>query len=182
MTSSHLASPRRSVPLRSFVIALGSVAVFSLASAQPVVLDPCFTATPESGGAPLTVEFDASCTTSANAITTYAWDFGDGSSAAGATASHEYQFPDVYTATLTVTDDAGNAASTAKVITARDEDPTFPDGFDRDDGPVDGWTVFQGEWAITDEQLTMPAGAGESWIWAGDPPITVPESFVLTLE
>ena len=151
-------------------------------SFTPLVLDPCFTATPESGGAPLTVEFDSSCTTSVNAITSYAWDFGDGSSAADETASHEYQFPDVYTATLTVTDDAANSESTATVITVFDEDPTFTDGFDRDDGPVDGWTVFQGEWAITDEKLTMPAGGGESWIWAGDPPITVPESFELTLD
>ena len=40
-------------------------------------------------------------------IATYAWQFGDGTSGSGATPSHTYTRGDRYTATLTVTDDAG---------------------------------------------------------------------------
>lgn len=39
-------------------------------------------------------------------ITAYSWDFGDGSSATGATVSHEFEEPSKYTVVLTVTDDS----------------------------------------------------------------------------
>jgi len=41
------------------------------------------------------------------AVTSYAWDFGDGSSGSGATPSHTYQNYGTYTVKLTVTDDGG---------------------------------------------------------------------------
>jgi hypothetical protein len=37
----------------------------------------------------------------------FAWDFGDGTSGAGATATHAYNSPGLFTATVTVTDSAG---------------------------------------------------------------------------
>ena len=40
-------------------------------------------------------------------IASYAWQFGDGTSGSGATPSHTYTHGDRYTATLTVTDNAG---------------------------------------------------------------------------
>jgi trimeric autotransporter adhesin len=40
-------------------------------------------------------------------LVSYAWDFGDGASAAGATASHAYTWAGTYTVRLTITDDEG---------------------------------------------------------------------------
>src|SRR3712207_7139656 len=45
----------------------------------------------------------------------YAWDFGNGATATGATASHTYAAAGEYTVTLTVTDAAGATATTTKV-------------------------------------------------------------------
>jgi YVTN family beta-propeller protein len=64
--------------------------------------------------------FDASATvTSDEGPTTYAWSFGDGSSATTATPSttHVYSKPGAFTATLRVTDDQG--CSTALVYTGQ---------------------------------------------------------------
>jgi PKD repeat protein len=65
-----------------------SAAAFPLASA---------TATPDRGGAPLTVSFDASASSGADA---YDWDFGDGTTGAGIVVSHEYSSAGSFVATL----------------------------------------------------------------------------------
>ena len=74
------------------------------------------------GPATLQVTFDGSSSTAASgaSITGYAWSFGDGSTAIGATAAHSYAAAGTYTATLTVTDTQGltNSASTPIVVTA----------------------------------------------------------------
>src|SRR5438067_2170654 len=49
-------------------------------------------------------------------ITSYRWDFGDGASASGATASHAYATAGTYTAKLTVTDDRGAQASDSALV------------------------------------------------------------------
>src|SRR3989475_1582564 len=49
-------------------------------------------------------------------ITSYRWDFGDGASASGATASHAYATAGAYTAKLTVTDDRGAQASDSALV------------------------------------------------------------------
>ena len=52
-----------------------------------------------------TATFDAGGSTDADsAPSSYTWDFGDGTSGQGATASHTYAAPGTYTATLTVAD------------------------------------------------------------------------------
>ena len=77
------------------------------------------TATPTSGIAPLAVTFDGSGSSDADgAVVSYAWTFGDGTGASGATASHTYATPGSYSAKLTVTDDRGASASASLGITA----------------------------------------------------------------
>lgn len=79
--------------------------------------DPVVTAvintnpTPASGDAPLAVSFNASASTVEDGPGTYAWDFGDGATASGATTNHTYTTPGTYTAAVTVTDAGGRSDS-----------------------------------------------------------------------
>jgi len=50
-------------------------------------------------------------------IVGYDWDFGDGSTASGATVSHTYANAGSYTATLTVTDSRGRTAKATQTVT-----------------------------------------------------------------
>lgn len=63
--------------------------------------------------------FDASASTDNVGVLSYSWNFGDGSTATGATASHVYSTAGAYTATLTVTDGAGNSATATFKVTVR---------------------------------------------------------------
>ena len=77
-----------------------------------------FLAAPSSGSEPLTVQFDATASSDPDgSITSYAWNFGDGTgTASGATTSHVFQ-SGTYTVTLTVTDNDGASASTTRTVT-----------------------------------------------------------------
>jgi len=61
-------------------------------------------------------------------ISTFAWDFGDGTTATGATAAHTYGAAGSYTATLTVTDNTG-ATATATTQATPSTAPLTPIGF-----------------------------------------------------
>ncbi len=65
------------------------------------------TATPMNGEAPLLVEFDASGSSDDDAIASYSWDFGDGTTGMGINPSHTYTSANTFTATLTVFDSEG---------------------------------------------------------------------------
>jgi len=64
---------------------------------------------PLAGQAPLTVLLDGSKSSDpdGDAIVSYEWNFGDGSTASGPVVSHVYETAGKYTVTLTVTDEAG---------------------------------------------------------------------------
>ena len=73
---------------------------------------------PGCGTAPLAVAFDGSRSSDADGtVASYAWDFGDGSSATGATPTHTYTNPGSYTVVLTVTDDGGSTSQWTDSIT-----------------------------------------------------------------
>src|SRR5690606_15257196 len=68
-------------------------------------------ANPTAGDAPVAVNFDASGST--GQIDTYEWNFGDGNTATGPTASHSYAASGEFVATLRVVGPGGE--STAEV-------------------------------------------------------------------
>ena len=71
-----------------------------------------------------TCSVDAQGSTDDRGIATYAWTFGDGASATGATASRTYAANGSYNITLTVTDNAGQASSVSKSVSAVDNAPS----------------------------------------------------------
>jgi len=85
-------------------------------------------------GSPVTVDqgnagaFNGSASSDNLGIASYVWDFGDGSSATGATGSHVYPASGVFSATLTVWDYSGNAASATRSVTVRDTQAPVPRG------------------------------------------------------
>ena len=73
-------------------------------------------ATPTSGYAPLTVSFNSTSSDPDGSIVSYSWNFGDGKTSTAADPSHIYQSAGSYTAKITVTDNAGAAASASVTI------------------------------------------------------------------
>jgi PKD repeat protein len=70
-----------------------------------------------------TFDFNAIATPSNGAqIVAYAWDFGDGGSATGATPSHQFTLSGSYPVVLTVTDSSNVAAKATKTVTAATSD------------------------------------------------------------
>ena len=74
-------------------------------------------ATPTSGSAPLVVNVNGAGSTDADgSIVSYAWDFGNGQTAAGATAQTTYLSTGTFTLRLTVTDNLGAIKTTTTAI------------------------------------------------------------------
>lgn len=65
------------------------------------------------------VAFDGSASTDDVGVATYEWNFGDGTTASGASVTHAYAHSGTYTATLRVTDAAGNGDTSSVVVTVR---------------------------------------------------------------
>jgi cysteine-rich repeat protein len=87
-----------------------------------------FTATPESGAAPLTVAFDARASSDPDPgdTLTFDWDLdGDGTfgDAATATPSHVYEDPGRYTVQLRVTDPAGAQGAASRTVVVSNSPP-----------------------------------------------------------
>lgn len=72
----------------------------------------------------MTVSFDASTSSpsaqSQSPIASYAWDFGDGSTGTGVTATHSYATPGRYFVNLTVTDQAGAKGTATRFASPAD--------------------------------------------------------------
>ncbi|MFM7063887.1 MAG: PKD domain-containing protein, partial [Actinomycetes bacterium] len=127
---------------RALVAMLGAVTLLALACTP---MDPGVTpetttttttgapaaiasASPSSGFAPLVVTFDSTGSSPGSAGNlTYTWDFGDGSpTESGTSATHVYENVGTYTATLTMTNDAGTSTSSPITIgVSQDPNPKY---------------------------------------------------------
>ncbi len=80
-----------------------------------------FTATPESGTAPLDVLFDASGSSDPNGdVLSYNWNFGNGETSLDVNPSTTYSEPGSYLVTLTVSDGENISSEVSKTITVED--------------------------------------------------------------
>ncbi len=66
----------------------------------------------------LACSFDAGASSDPEGTISYAWDFGDGATATGATPSHTYAASGTHTATVAVTDDEGGTDTFTMTVTA----------------------------------------------------------------
>jgi hypothetical protein len=84
-----------------------------------------FTASEQSGTAPLTVSVDGrSSTPGSGTIASYRWDFGNGTSASGSTASALYPAEGSFTITLTVTGSDGATGVATRNVSVTNPPPT----------------------------------------------------------
>jgi PKD repeat protein len=119
-------------------------------------------ATPMSGTAPLNVAFDASQSVDRDGtITSYAWSFGDGTSANGTTASKTYASIGIYLVTLTVTDNSGSATSATQSISVTAPSPnSLPAPWQANDIGAVG---FAGSAAWSAGTFTIKASGADIW-------------------
>ncbi len=83
----------------------------------PAGLTPMFTFSPQAPVEDTTVFFDGSRSTANAVITSYTWNFGNGRTASGITATTSFEDPGSYFVTLTIRDEFGRSASTTSTLT-----------------------------------------------------------------
>ena len=124
-----------------------------------------------SGPAPLTVTFDASGSSDADgSIASYTWAFGDGSIGTGAKVTHIYGAPGVFTATLTVTDNAGAKSTNNVPISISAADNCTDSSIAWQGGAIDNFTdLVEAQFdvipqaAATDGLIGLSQGTGVMW-------------------
>ena len=97
--------PPADTPTASFTVSpsapvVGNAAIFDASKSCP-------------GG----TDSNGNCLSGFTSIVSYAWSFGDGTSASGKVASHSFGSAGTFAVTLTVTNDRGLAASTTQPVT-----------------------------------------------------------------
>lgn len=98
---------------------------------------------PGSGPAPLEVTVSGEASSDSDGtIASYAWTFGDGTSASGARAEHSYAAVGEYEVRLTVTDDKGATSSATASVVATGSTAVYNgslfDGANFEDAPDSG--------------------------------------------
>jgi PKD repeat protein len=129
-----------------------------------------FTFIPSAPAAFTDVRFDGSTSTAGLGafITGYVWDFGDGDSGTGVTATHQYDEAGSYSVRLTVTDNNGRTNSTAQIVTVTGGTPPTATFVSSPTSPAPGQPVF-----FNGTQSTPGAGhriVSYRWNWGDGKP------------
>ncbi|HEY0644389.1 MAG TPA: PKD domain-containing protein, partial [Nocardioides sp.] len=128
---------------------------YTAGSASPPPSKPVadFSYTPQTGTAPLTVQF----TNKSTEASSYSWSFGDGTAASTATSpSHVFASPGTYTVTLTATNSAGSNTKTAQ-ITVNSAVPAPVASFT--------WSPTTGTAPLAVKFTDTSTGRPTSWAW-----------------
>jgi PKD repeat protein len=112
-----------------------------------------FTATPQSGSAPLTVQF---ADTSTNDPTGWSWSFGDGRTSTAQNPSITYQDPGDYTVTLVARNASGAGSTATRTISVSAPPPTGGG----DDGDITRMSTSTAFSTTASTSLSIPAPAG----------------------
>ncbi|KGM11077.1 LamG-like jellyroll fold domain-containing protein, partial [Cellulomonas carbonis] len=115
----------------------------------------------------LSVAVDGSTSTDPDgAVESWAWEFGDGATASGATASHTYAAAGDYEVRLTVTDDRGATATTSRTVTVTDPPPAgviASDAFSRTESNGWGTADVGGAWEYIGALSRFSVADGVGW-------------------
>jgi len=102
-------------------------------------------------------------------VASYAWTFGDGGTATGATASHTYADGGSFSVKLTVTDNRNGTDSVTKTVTVVAPGPLAKDDFGRT--VTGGWGSADtgGAWSLTSgaSKFSVSGGTGKVTLAAG---------------
>ncbi|MBN1977525.1 MAG: DUF2341 domain-containing protein, partial [Anaerolineae bacterium] len=83
---------------------------------RPPTIEAQFTHSPPTGTVGGAIYFTSTSTTNGGPIVAWGWDFGDGDTASGSTASHVYTSAGPFSVTLTVTDTCGFVDTVTRVV------------------------------------------------------------------
>jgi len=144
---------------------------------------------PYEGTINTTLEFDGSASSDPDGtIASYSWDFGDGTTGNGMTATHSYTTPGSFNVTLTVTDDTGasdSAGTTAVIRDTVNQPPTadangpyngtvgIPVAFNGTSSSDTDGTVVRYDWDFGDGTTDVDAGPAPSHTYLSDGSYTV---------
>lgn len=99
------------------IIGVGLLIMSALSEDEDNATSASFSAKPTSGVVPVEVNFDASNSSGSDgSISSYNWDFGDGSTSSKETVTHTYNSAGNYTVELIVTDSEDTTDSTSQTI------------------------------------------------------------------
>ena len=155
-------------------------------NAPPVAL---FSHSPASPAVGEWIQFDGSASVDPDGtITSYSWDFGNGSTGYGSSVWQRFMTPGTYTVTLIVTDNAGASDSISQPIQVgpTNQAPSASIAFSPSNPAVDGWVQFDGSGS------TDPDGSIATYSWSfgdgtGDTGVvawhrfTAPGTYLVTL-